>query len=175
MNLLGKKVLLKPLEKDDMEILHFMINDPDMSNMVVGWSKPISMVEQERWFENLKNDLNIRYAISYNGKTVGSAIIHDIDWKNKSVTLSIKVLKDYCKIGIGKDTIKTLIEYCFNELNVNRICAEVLDYNISSNSLFKSCGFVLEGTKRNAIYKKGKYNSLNLYSILKEEYNEGNR
>ena len=82
----------------------------------------------------------------------------------------VKRVKIEAFLGLGKNA-----SYIANELNVNRICAEVLDYNIPSNSLFKSCGFVLEGTKRNAIYKKGKYNSLNLYSILKEEYNEGNR
>ena len=52
MNLKGEKVFLRAIEKEDMEFLREMINNPELERNVVGWSFPISKYEQERWFES---------------------------------------------------------------------------------------------------------------------------
>ena len=42
MYLKGKKVLLRSLEQEDIEMLRNLSNSPDFENVVVGWSFPIS-------------------------------------------------------------------------------------------------------------------------------------
>ena len=60
MNLKGKKVFLRAIEKEDLEFLREMINDPEMEKNVGGWSFPISKYEQEKWYENqIFNNNNI--------------------------------------------------------------------------------------------------------------------
>ena len=173
MNLLGNKVYLRNIEKEDVEILKILVNDKDVSTNVVGWSRPISAMEHEMWFANLKNDNSFRYIISCvddKNKAYGTAIISRIDWKNRNCSIDIKLLKDFQGSGYGSETIQLLKDYIFNELNMNRISINILEYNKASIKLFEKMGFVLEGVQRKAIYKKGKYNNLYLYAILKEDY-----
>lgn len=170
MNLIGKKITLRPLELNDMPLLNKIINDKEISDMVVGWSKPVTMEEQNTWFKNLVNDKNIRYAICEKEAAIGTATIRNIDWKNRSAALDIKIDKNFTKKGYGCETITLLIEYCFNELNMNRIYVNILKHNKASEKLFAKCGFVNEGMQKEAVYKNGEYHDLLMYSILKKDY-----
>ena len=90
---------------------------------------------------------------------IGSATIRNIDWKNRTASLDIKLVKNSTSKGYGTDTIQTLLKYCFEEINLNRISANILEYNEASKKLFEKCNFKLEGIQKEAIYKNGKYNS----------------
>ena len=179
MNLMGNRVLLRELRETDMALLNKLINDSNIEKYVVGWSKPVTMYEQIEWYKNLKNDSNIRYIISDNNnpdKAYGTAIICNIDNKNRLCSLDIKIDENYQKKGFGKETIKILVDYIFNELNLNRIYSHVLDYNAGSQKIFESNGFIKEGEQRQAVYKNGKYNNLYIYGLIKEDYlSERNR
>lgn len=179
MNLLGSKIYLRNIENDDADTLKKLINDESISRNVVGWSKPISSTEHLFWLNNLKSDNNFRYIIANindTTKTYGTAIISKIDWKNRSCSIDIKILTECQGNGYGSESIKLLKEYIFDELNMNRISVNILEYNVASINLFKKMGFIQEGIQRQAIFKSGKYNNLLIYSLLKEEYiNERNR
>ena len=179
MNLVGNKICLRNLEDSDKDILKNLINDEQTSRNIVGWSKPISSVEHDLWFVNLKNDSNFRYIIADKSKiekAYGNAIISRIDWKNRGCSIDIKLSQEFQGNGYGTETITLLIKYTFEELNMHRIFVNILEYNNQSIRLFEKMGFVKEGMQRKAIYKNGRYNNLLMYSLLKEEYeNEGNR
>lgn len=173
MNLIGKKLILRELKESDMKLLNDMINDSNIENNIVGWSKPVTMAEQISWYQNLKNDLNIRYIISDIDNTesaFGTGIISKIDNKNRSCSIDIKIAKEYQGKGYGKETIAILCDYIFNELNLNRIYVNILEYNKGSQKIFESNGFKKEGEQRQAIYKNGKYNDLFIYGLIKEDY-----
>lgn len=178
MNLMGDRVCLRNIEDADKDFLKELLNDEQISKNVVGWSKPISSTEHNLWFNNLKNDLNFRYMIADKlivEKVYGTAIISKIDWKNRSCSIDIKLSRNAQGNGYGTDAVQLLIKYIFEELNMNRIFVNILEYNIQSQGLFEKIGFIKEGIQRKAIFKNGKYNNLIIYSLLKEEYmNEGN-
>ena len=178
MNLIGKKVLLRELRDTDMPLLNKLINSPNIEKYIVGWSKPVTMSEQISWFQNLKSDANIRYIISDkdDNNSYGTGIISRIDNKNRTCSIDIKIDEDCHNNGYGKETISLLINYIFNELNLNRIAVNILDYNIGSQKIFEANGFIKEGEQRQAIYKNGKYNNLFIYALTKEDYlSERNR
>ncbi len=178
MNLIGKKVILRELRESDMTLFNSLMNCSDVEQFVVGWCKPVTMHEQISWFQNLKNDDNIRYTIANveDNEIFGTLIISKIDWKNRSCGLDIKLSSDSRGKGIGSESVSIATNYIFNELNLNRIGVRILDSNIPSQKLFKKNGFIEEGKLRNAIYKNGKYDDLLIFSILKEDFlNERNR
>lgn len=170
MNLKGQKVLLRAIEKEDLPLLQNMINDDELERMVVGWSLPVSSTQQEQWFEDIAADNNkVRFSVELEKEFIGTVILENIDWKNRNLEISIKLFKSK-KEGLGTDTIKTILKFTFEELNMNKIEANILDYNIASIKTFEKCGFKLDGRKRQAVYKNGKYNDVLNYSILKDEY-----
>lgn len=174
MNLKGEKVYLRAVEKEDMEFLRMMINNPEMEKSVVGWSFPVSKYEQEKWFENqIQNKNNIRYIIEVENEKIGLVTITNIDWKNRKACHGIKLCSDNVRSkGYGTDTVMTIMKYAFEELQLNKLYSTILEYNIASLNLYKKCGWTTDGILRESTFKGNKYVNEIAVSILKKEYEE---
>lgn len=172
MYLIDDTLVLRAIEKEDNGLLKEMINNPEIEKMVVGWSFPASDMRQDKWYENtIFNNGEVKYIIEYNGVAVGMAAITRIDFKNSTANIDIKIAnEENKKQGIGYRTVSLLKKYSFEELNLHCLTASILEENIASRKLFEKSGFVLEGKRRNRVYKAGTYHNLYDYSILKDEY-----
>lgn len=167
-------VLLRAIEENDAEILMDLINDPEVESSVCGWSYPVSLSAQKKWISNLHNDTTVRYAIDIEGKIVGVAIISSIDMKNRSANMNIKLLKSARGNGFAIRAIKLIVSYCFDELNMHCLTANVIERNVDSSRLWEKLGFRRDGLLRDRVYKNGNYHNVIAYSLLKEEFNERN-
>jgi ribosomal-protein-alanine N-acetyltransferase len=72
--------------------------------------------------------------------------------------------------GYATETLQAIIAYCFRELKMNRIGAEIYEFNTRSIRLFERNGFQREGTKRQYIFKDGVFKDEYLYSLLRGEW-----
>lgn len=176
MELKGKKVLLRAVEEEDIEMLRVLTNDPDYEKMVVGWAFPISKKEEEEWFANIKNGLDrIRYTIvTEEDGPVGMIGLRDLDWKNGVASgLGMRIAKKEIRTkGLATDAWMTLMRYAFNELRLNRINGSALAYNKASLRVCEKVGFKVEGVQRQAVYKNGEYIDLVIMGCLKSDYEE---
>ena len=174
MNLVGKKVVLRPIEQDDIEMLRELTNDPEFEKMIVGWSFPVSKKDQEEWFSNVKNGLSrLRYIIeTAEDGAVGMIGLRDIDWKNGSAYgLGMRIAKkDIRTRGLATDAWMTLMRYAFDELRLNRINGSALAYNKASLRVCEKVGFKVEGTQRHAVYKNGEFVDVIMMGCLKSDY-----
>lgn len=171
MNIKGEKVLLRAIEMSDKDVLLDIINDSETEYSLGGWSFPTSSITQEEWIKAQKPNANIlRCMVSdkKDNETLGTAILSNIDYKNGTAEIHIKLISDARGRGYGADTINTLIKYALEELRLVCVYAHVNAYNIASQKLFERCGFVKEGVLRKRIYKKGKYHDVISFSIIKE-------
>ena len=175
MNIVGKKVILRAMEMDDCELVREMFNDPEMENLVVGWSFPIWQYAQEQWLmKNYSNQNSFRFVIeTEEDGAVGIATLTDIDWKNRKATHGIKLAnKERRAKGIGTDAVMAIMRYAFDELQLNRLDGSWFDDNVPSKNMYKKCGWVEEGVRRNYVFKKGAYRDLVIVGILASEYYE---
>lgn len=174
MNLYGKKVVLRAVEEEDLEMLRELTNSPDFEKMIVGWSFPISKKDQMNWFMNCKNDLScLRYTIeTEEDGPVGMIGLKDIDWKNGTASgLGMRIAKKEIRTrGLATDAWMTLMRYAFDELRLNRINGSALAYNSASLRVCEKVGFKVEGTQRQAVYKNGEFFDLVMMGCLKEDY-----
>lgn len=174
MELHGKKVVLRAVEEEDLEMLRELANSPDYERMIVGWSFPISRKDQELWYSQCKNGLEIlRYTIvTKEDGPVGMIGLKDIDWKNGVASgAGMRIAKKEIRTrGLATDAWMTLMRYAFEELRLNRINGSALAYNKASLRVCEKVGFKIEGTQREAVYKNGKYNDLILMGCLKSDY-----
>lgn len=170
MILSDQELTLRAIEEGDAPVLQAMINDPELEHAVVGWSHPVSLGEQKRWIANLPGESAIRYAIDNGEGMVGTAILSALDWKNRTANLNIKLLGEARGRGYGTRAMKLVVAYCFGELNLNCLTANVLAENTASCRLWEKLGFRPEGVLRQRVYKGGRYHDLRAYSLLREEY-----
>lgn len=173
MNIKGKFVTLRAIEKTDLELMREMLNDPEMENLVVGWAFPVSKYQQEKWYENnIGNQTNLRFIVETNdGQAVGLATLVNIDWKNRKATHGMKLANINTRHkGIGTDTVMAIMRYAFDELQLNRLNGSWFEDNMPSKNMYMKCGWKEEGKLRQYVYKKGKYRDLITTGILKCDY-----
>ena len=166
----GDKVVLRAVEESDNAMLLSLINDPDTEMMLGGSSWPVSEAEQLKWFEHQersKDVLRCIVALQEDEKAIGTIILSDIDQKNATGYIHIKMSKDGGRgKGYGTDAVNTMVRYAFEELRLNCIYANILFYNEASIKLFERCGFKRDGVLRQRVFKKGKFIDMLAYSKI---------
>ncbi len=107
-----------------------------------------------------------------NNKLVGIIECMDINQKVNMVSIGYFLAENYWGKGIATDSVRMLIKFLFEEVNVNRIQAEVMPANEVSKKVLLKNGFIKEGLLRQASLWSGKgVVDLEIYGILKEDYN----
>lgn len=166
----GEKIVLRAVEETDNPMLLSLINDPDTEMMIGGSSWPVSKIEQLKWFENQERRRDVFrciVALQDNGEAIGTLILSDIDQKNATGHIHIKMSRNGGRgKGYGTDAVNTIVRYAFEELRLNCIYANILVYNKVSIKLFERCGFKRDGVLRQRVYKQGRFVDMLAYSRL---------
>lgn len=173
MNIKGKFVTLRAIEKEDLEMMREMLNDEEIENLVVGWAFPVSKYQQEQWYVNNSNsNINLRFIIETpDDGAVGLATFTDIDWKNRRAYHGIKLANKQNRTkGVGTDTVMAIMRYAFDELQLNRLDGSWFESNVASAKLYTKCGWQIEGKYRQYVYKNGEYRDLLAVGVLREDY-----
>lgn len=173
MNIKGKFVTLRQMSKSDMQLICDMFNDPELENLVVGWAFPLSIEQQNLWFENnIGDNRNFRFVIETpDDGAIGIATLTDIDWKNRRAYHGIKLanIKRHSK-GVGTDAVMAIMRYAFDELGLHRLDGSWFDFNVPSKKLYTKCGWKEEGIKRDYIFKRGEWRNLTVVGVLESDY-----
>lgn len=173
MILKGKKIILRPIEFEDLEFIRSLINDPEIEKTIVGWALPISKKDEEKWYANFVNtQQTIRYIIeTYEGEVVGLTGLEKIDMKNGCAkSLGIRISHNVQSKGLATDAYMTMFNYAFNELRLHRIETSAFDDNIASLRFQEKLGCQREGVRREAVYKNGEYKNVVTFGCLKHDF-----
>lgn len=174
MNIKGKKVTLRAVERADLELLHRWANDPEIGQMLGGWHFPGSMDYQEMWFTGLKTDQrNQRFAIETPDLgLIGTANLVDIDWKNGHAHHGMLLGdKDMRGKGYGVDTIMAIMRFAFEELRLHRLDGSIIEYNQPSYRTYvEKCGWVVEGRKREWYFRQNRRWDRIIVGITRDDY-----
>ncbi|TSC69945.1 MAG: GCN5-like N-acetyltransferase [Parcubacteria group bacterium Gr01-1014_46] len=168
----GKKTILRPVFREDIPYLLKWINDPDVRQFVASIF-PTTQKFEEDWVDGLGKDKdNIVVVIeTKEGKPIGLMGLHRIDWVNRLATTGALIGdKEYWGKGFGTDAKMALLDYAFNTLNLNRINSDVIAFNERSLNYSLHCGYQVEGRKRQAMFRHGKYWDRIELGLLREEW-----
>lgn len=170
----GKKVILRNYRKDDLDTLLEIINEDEYKKNVS------SRIPYPVMYKDIEEDYNkisgykdyYDFAIESidEGRYIGECGIKSIDWKNRKTEIYIFLGKNYVEKGYGTDAMKVLINFIFNEINLNKVKLTVFSFNTRAIKSYEKCGFIIEGTLRNELYKQGIYHDLIVMGLLKEDY-----
>ncbi|MDX2139709.1 MAG: GNAT family protein [Chloroflexota bacterium] len=80
---------------------------------------------------------------------------------------------EYRGKGYGNEALKLLLQWCFLEMNLNRVGLEVMSYNERAIASYERMGFQHEGKQREMVIRDGVYYDILLMSILRREWEAG--
>jgi diamine N-acetyltransferase len=173
--IVGEKVRLRPIERDDLPRFVEWFGDPEVRRHLLIYL-PFSLAQEERWFENLLERLerqtDVLLAIeTADGVHIGNLGLHSIDWKNRSAEFGIAIgEKAYWGQGYGTDAVRTLLDLAFREMNLHRVFLRVNVDNVRGIRCYEKAGFRREGTSRDATFSDGAYHDQYVMSILESEF-----
>ncbi|WP_409509733.1 GNAT family N-acetyltransferase [Bacillus spizizenii] len=102
-----------------------------------------------------------------------TGIIEAMDFNQKvnMVSIGYYLAEEYWGKGFATESVRMLVSFLFEKVNVNRIQAKVMPANENSKNVLLKNNFMKEGLVRQASYWSGKgVVDLEMYGILKNEY-----
>ena len=134
----------------------------------------VNLEDQKKWIDkvNESNDY-VFIASKKEGEDLAVGLITELDWISRSASIAGSVFGQHLSTGVSKFCFEAGVDFAFEMLNLNRLNAEVLAYNAGAFNIdVEYLGFKVEGLKRQAIYKCGKYYDSIVLGLLREEWQE---
>lgn len=170
--LIGKKIKLLPLEKEDLPRSRSWVNDACLNSRMLR-VLPVTQVEQEKWYEDIVQDPSkIVFAIkTLDGEEhIGNTGLYHIDWIHRRAEFWILIgQQDFWRQGIGSDVVSLVQRYAFNNLNLNKLYVNVGVDNQEAIALYKKLNFVQEGMLKEHYYIEGNYIDIITMAILRKD------
>ncbi|MFW9971180.1 MAG: GNAT family N-acetyltransferase [Candidatus Odinarchaeota archaeon] len=170
----GRNISLVPQNSDHINIYVKWSNDPKVRKLA-RWETPRTVEDVKNWFEPRegRNPMFIVFEIWHkkDKKPIGQVGLSWIDWINGWANAFAYIGEpEYWSQGITTEATQLLIEYAFNELNLNKLQGGAAVENVGSWSVAEKVGFKFEGIRKNEMYVGGKYLDVKTYRISKEDW-----
>lgn len=142
-------------------------------------STPILNIEdQEEWYDSLAdNELVMIAKSSLSSQSIGVVVYNNINRVARTLDISGSIYADHRhKTDLVKNAFAAGLDFAFEILNMHRVNAEVLETNFNAFKLeTKYLGFKVEGRKRQAVYKSGRYYDSFVLGMLRSDWMSQNR
>lgn len=124
----------------------------------------------EHTIQAIKNGTGLTTGIYFKNKLIGTIGFNLVDFRNKIAYIGYWISPDYQGKGIITKATRTLIDYAFYHLNLNRVDIRAAYENRKSRAIPERLGFTKEGQIRNAEWLNDHFVDHVIYGMLKEEW-----
>lgn len=170
------QVRIRELRKEDSDKYFKWINDRELVLFNSAYS-PVSEESHNNWFASVSKNNHIKiFSIVVEDQEgqenlIGSCSLRNIDFLSRSAELQIRIGEKVSQNkGYGTIITQKLLEFGFNDLNLNRIYLDVFESNQRAKQVYFNCGFVEEGIKRESAFVDGKFINVIQMSILATDF-----
>lgn len=106
-------------------------------------------------------------------KMIGTCGFTRFDYTNNVGEIGYVINPIYRGMGVADEAVREVMRFGFERLKLNRIEAKFMEGNFASRRVMEKTGMTFEGFHRKAMKIKGKYETIGICSILRDEFFEG--
>jgi RimJ/RimL family protein N-acetyltransferase len=170
---IGKKVHLRPLEREDAPTIVPWFNDPDVLRTIDRY-KPMTLPEEEGFIMSVaggEHDLVLGIAPAGEDRLVGVTGLHKIQSKNRTAVFGITIgdKREWGKC-YGTEATWLMAKHAFETLNLNRLMLHVREHNERGIRAYERVGYKREGVLRQDTFVEGRYVNTIVMGLLREEW-----
>ena len=171
-----KEIVLKVLEIDDAADLFDLVeNNRSYLREWVPWVDTNVTIEESKAFiqsarEQLEQNLGFQCGMWFRNQLVGVIGFQRIDWMNRNVEIGYWINAEHQGFGIVTKSCRTLVDYAFNEYQLNRVQIRCATGNIKSRAIIERLGFIKEGKTQQAEFLYDHYVDLFIYGMTANEW-----
>lgn len=167
----GRLVRLRAREPTDEPLAYEYFNDPEVTEYLT-IRYPVSHRQEREILDRFVDYQHAEFAIEtlaerrYLGGC--SLVVGRPECRRAELGIVIGD-KAFWDGGYGKDTMRTLCRFGFEEMNLHRIELEVLEENARARHVYEQVGFRVEGVRRDAWFQAGHYQDVIQMGLLEGE------
>jgi RimJ/RimL family protein N-acetyltransferase len=169
----GLRVVLRPLEMDDIHKLLQWVNDPEVRRHL-GRVLPVSEEQERAWLSQQGQDATqvvLGIQDEKSGKLIGNTGLHGINWIDRTAEWGILIgEKEQQGRGYGTEACLVMLDYAFNTLYLHTVQLRVHADNARGIRCYERVGFRRAGTLRQAVFREGRHQDAHLYDMLRTEF-----
>ena len=169
------QIRLEPWDDSRKQDLIDLCNGADRTYLTNRLPYPYTEADADWWLGKVREHDGkdgVFRAVVVDGKAVGNITVEGkTDVYCKDAELGYILATPYWDQGIMTEATKEICTLAFQTLDLARITAEVYAPNKASQRVLEKNSFVLEGQKKNAVFKNGALWDLYIYGLLKPEGN----
>jgi len=169
-------ISLHPIQLEDAPVIFQVVDN--QRDYLGKWLPFVPLTKEQKNTENFINSVintpedkrEHTFVIRYNGEFAGIIGYRGTDRQNKKTELGYWLSESYQGKGIITQAVRFLIEFTFNELDMNRLMIRCAIGNEKSKKIPRSLNFKFEGVERaGELLSDGNFADLEVYSLLKGE------
>jgi UDP-4-amino-4,6-dideoxy-N-acetyl-beta-L-altrosamine N-acetyltransferase len=168
--LAGNRVIMREIEESDLDLIVKWRNDPDVLKYLFSYL-PISSTSQRQWYQRYLTDDRLQtfmIVLKADNRPIGTIGLSAIDHRDQKAELGIMIGETTQRgKGIGEESLRLLIAYTFDQLNLRKIKALAFVDNLAAIRLYEKCGFRLEGTLKDEAFKDGQFKDVVILGLIK--------
>jgi diamine N-acetyltransferase len=170
----GRKVSLRALEPEDVEILYRWENDSAIWHLSTTLA-PLSRFTLEQYVINSGQDIyatrQLRLMVDLRKEgggrvTIGSVDLFEFDPLHQRAGIGILVMEEYRGKGYASEAIDLVIRYAFETLQLHQVFCNISPENTESIGLFESKGFTRAGIKKDWNRVRNSWQDEVLYQLI---------
>lgn len=112
------------------------------------------------------------FGIWYQGQWIGGIGLSSFGTKDRKTSIGYWLSGDFQGKGIMTDSVRALVNYCFEHLNLNRIVIRCAVGNTKSRAIPQKLGFKEEGILRQSEWLYDHFVDLVMYGLLREDWDQ---
>ncbi|MFX0063370.1 MAG: GNAT family N-acetyltransferase [Candidatus Hermodarchaeota archaeon] len=181
--LVGKRVKLRPIEEEDLSLLHKWLNHPKIRGTVYIGDYPLFLplttkkIKQvfEEWTDPQKAmDINHFMVVKHkDDNAIGKVTIY-MGWDPYQPGIEILIEPNHQRQGYGKETLSLVLDYLFNFTLAHNVSFSVVSWNKEAISfgeaMVSQLGFQKNGGSRRIGIKDDQWFDEISFDILKREW-----
>ena len=174
-----ERLILRKIETNDYIVAYKeWFNDPEQVIYTIhDVHKNEEMTKRvfDKWIQEYNDEKVFRWMIvlKENNEPIGTIDVNNTWSKYSCVELGYTIAKKYWGNGYATEATMAVINYLFNECEVQTIYSECMENNIASRRVMEKCGMIQEGCLRNRCEdRNGKRQNLLSFSITRDEFNK---
>jgi RimJ/RimL family protein N-acetyltransferase len=169
------RLLLRPFTLSDAAAVQTLAGNPAIAEMTLNIPHPYPDGAAAEWIsthtDNWQQGRSVTYAITLrDDDTLIGCISLGLHPRQEMAEMGYWLGQPYWNEGYGTEAAAALLEFGFNQLNLNRIYAYHLPRNPASGRIMQKIGMTYEGLLRQAAKKDDTFEDLILYAILREDF-----
>lgn len=169
------RFLLREILQADIDAIYKGLSDPRVvEHYGVSYDSLLATQTQMDWYRALQEQQEgLWWGICRPDAAqtlIGACGVNDWERAHRRIELGYWLLPEFWGDGVMRECLAPVIEHAFTVLNVHRVEAVVVPQNIGSCRLLQRLGFIHEGTRRECELKRGQFNDLDHYGLLRTDW-----